>query len=301
MEQLFRIPKLYSSILLESVHYAKVDQGWSYPNHRHFLFEFIYCASGSMEQWVNGQPFVLKEGDSLIIKSGLYHHTAPVAEDTEFFVFHFDVDMKEVQTIFQIVADPLIPAQQQVKEGQHQKGIFSVSDWVKSFIEEFREALIQHEDSLIREVGKRLDSSVRLLRMQMRMLDFIAMLADYFIHETKLLEQNKMSVSQINLAHEVAYQLELHSGERFQINELSKKMGVHRSYLSNCFKQVYGFAPREYLTKIKSRSAKQLLQNTDLTIEEIAAKMDFSSSAHFSKFFLNAVGISPLKYRNSST
>jgi len=301
MKQLFSIPKLYSSILLESVHYAKVEEGWSFPNHRHFLYEFIYCAAGSMEQWVNGQPFVLKEGDSLIIKSGLQHHTAPLTEDTEFFVFHFDVDMKEVQTIFQIVADPLIPALQQEQEGEHRQGSFSVSDWVRSFIEEFHEELIQHEDTWIKEIGKRLESSVRLLRMQMRMLDFITMLADYFIHETKLLEQNKLSVSQINLAHEVAYQLELHSGERFQINELSKKMGVHRSYLSNCFKQVYGFSPREYLTKIKSRSAKQLLQNSDLTIEEIAVKLDFSSTAHFSKFFLNAVGLSPLKYRNSST
>lgn len=300
MEQLFRIPKLYSSILLESVHYAKVDKGWSFPSHRHFLFEFIYCAKGSMEQWVNGHPFVLHEGDSLIIKSGLFHHTAPLAEETEFFVFHFDVDMKEVQTIFQIVDSPLIPAKQE-SEGQKNKGIFSVSEWVKDFIEEFYETLIQHEDTLIKEVGKRLDLSVKLLRMQMRMLDFIAMLADYFIHETKLLEQNKMSASQINLAHEVAYQIEMHSGERFQINELAREMGVHRSYLSNCFKQVYGFSPREYLTKVKSRSAKQLLLNTDMTIEEISIKLDFSSSAHFSKFFLNSVGLSPLKYRNSTT
>ncbi|WP_165972191.1 helix-turn-helix domain-containing protein [Paenibacillus piri] len=298
MEQLFRIPKLYTSILLESLHYAKVEKGWTYPNHRHFIFEFIYCASGSMEQWVNGQPFVLKEGDSLIVKSGLYHHTAPLSEDTEFFVFHFDVDMKEVQTIFQIAANPLIPSQERTQSDQ--AGIFSVSSWVKGFIEEFGETLIKHEDSLIKEVEERLASSVILLRMQMRILDFIGLLADYFIKDTKLLEHNKMNASQINLAHEVAYQLELHSGERLQINELAKHVGVNRSYLSSCFKQVYGIAPREYFTKIKARTAKLLLQNTDLTIEEISTKLDFSSSAHFSKFFLNTVGLSPLKYRNAS-
>jgi AraC-like DNA-binding protein len=300
LEQLFRIPKLYTSILLEGLHYAKVEKGWSYPNHRHFLFEFIYCASGSMEQWVNGQPFVLKEGDSLIVKSSLQHHTAPLTEDTEFFVFHFDVDMKEVQTIFQIMANPLIPAQQPGQD-QDRAGTFSVSEWVRGFIAEFSETLVRHDASLIREVDERLASSVKLLRMQMRILEFIGLLADYYIKETNLLEPNKLNASQIHLAHEVAYQLELHSGERFQINELAKKVGVHRSYLSSCFKQVYGIAPREYFTKIKARSAKQLLQNTDLTIEEIAAKLDFSSPAHFSKFFQNAVGLSPLKYRNSSS
>lgn len=292
MEQLFHIHKLYTSLLLDSFHYIKVEKGWSYPNHRHFLFEFIYCASGTMEQWVNGQPFLLQEGDSLIIKYGLYHHTAALKEDAEFFVFHFDIDVKEVQSIFQIISNPLIHSQQECA------GAFSISLWVNEFIQEFKELLIQQQDALKVSVGESLHSSVRLLRMQIRVLDFICLLADYFIKETDVFVSNQITPAQINLAHEVAFQLELHSGERLLINELAKKVGVHRSYLSTCFKLVYGTSPREYLTKIKTRSAKQLLHNTDLTIEEIAVKLEFSSPAHFSKFFHNSAGLSPLKYRN---
>lgn len=292
MEQLFNIPKLYSSILLESLHYVKLQKGWSFPKHRHFLFEFIYCASGTMEQWVNGQPHLLKEGDALIIKYGLYHETAPLSLDSEVFVFHFDIDEKEVHTLFQMISNPIILAKPE-KEGE-----FSVSQWVKNFIQEFGTILVQHNALHSLTMNERLEKSVMLLRMQMRVLDFICILADYFIKDSEVSLPDKMTPSQIKLANDVAYQLELHANERFQINDLAKKMGVHRSYLSNSFKQLYGISPREFLSKVKIRSAKQLLQNTDMTIEEIATKLEFSSSSHFSKFFLNTVGLSPIKFRN---
>ncbi|WP_054027319.1 helix-turn-helix domain-containing protein [Bacillus sp. FJAT-28004] len=291
MEQLFSIQKLYTSILMEWMHYAKVPKGWSFPNHKHSLFEFIYCASGRMEQWVNGQSFILQEGDSLIIKYGHVHHTAELTEDTEFFVFHFDMDMKEVQTIFQVVPNPHIPS------GQEDNGICSVSRRVRDFLDEFKELLIHHND-LAEYVDNRMEQSVKLLRMQMRVIDLICLIAEHFTRESSVYLNSSMSPAQINLAHEVAFQLESHSGERLQINELAEKTGFHRSYVSSCFKEVYGISPRKYLTKIKVRTAKQLLQNTELTVTEIAEKLEFSSPAHFSKFFLNNVGLPPLKYRN---
>lgn len=291
MEQLFNIPKLYTSILLESMHYAKVPAGWSFPNHRHSMFEFIYCASGSMEQWVNGQPYVLRDGDAILIKGGLYHHTAEIGEDTEFFVFHFDIDMKEIRSIFQLISAPLVSS-------RHEDGPFNASKWVAEFIGEFKDVLLQHRDDAPKGAEDEPIQSVKLLRMQMRILDFICLLAEYFIRQSNVSIDGRISPAQLRLAHEVAFELELQAGDRLQWNELSKKMGFHRSYLSNCFKQAYGISPRAYFTKIKMRSAKQLLQNTDLTIEEIAGRLEFSSPAHFSTFFLNNEGVSPLKYRN---
>jgi AraC-like DNA-binding protein len=292
VEQLFHIPKIYTSVLLESLHFAKYDKGWSYPNHRHFLFEFIYCAAGSMEQWVNGQPYVLHEGDSLIIKNGLFHHTEPLSVNTDVFVFHFDIDVKEVQSIFQLIPSPFIPSD------HPGDGAFSVRRSVNDFIAQHESFLIRHDPSSAMAQSEQTGAAIYLLRMQTQMLEFICSLADYFSKETNLFVHNRMTPSQIHLAHEAAYHLELHSEKRFQINELAKTMGVHRSYLSTCFKRVYGMSPRAYLTKIKIRTAKQLLQHNDWTIEEIAAKLEFSSPAHFSTFFQNTVGQSPLKYRN---
>ncbi|RAP75145.1 helix-turn-helix transcriptional regulator [Paenibacillus montanisoli] len=293
MEQIFKIQRLYASILLDGMHYAKVPKGWSYPRHRHSFFEFIYCASGKMEQWVNGRSFMLMKGDVLIVKSGLVHHTAEVAEDTEFFVFHFDMDMKEVQTIFQVVPNPHIPFDPE------EDTKLSFNCRVREFLDEYKEVLIHHNE-LNENPFNRMEQSVKLLRMQIGIIDLVCLMAEHFTEDSNVYLNNSMTPAQINLAHEVAYQIELHSGDRLQINDLAEKTGFHRSYLSSCFKQVYGISPSEYLKKIKVRTAKQLLQYTELTVTEISNKLEFSSPAHFSKFFLNSVGLPPLKYRKST-
>lgn len=43
--------------------------------------------------------------------------------------------------------------------------------------------------------------------------------------------------------------------------------------------------------------AKQLLLNTDLTVQQISLELNFSSQSFFGKYFRNATGVSPKKYR----
>src|ERR1700730_5224533 len=205
MELLFNIPKLYSSILLESLHYVKRSKGWSFPKHRHFLFEFIYCASGTIEQWVNGHPHRLHEGDAMIIKYGLFHETLPLVSDSEIFVFHFDIDEKEVHMLFQMISNPVMKSKNDVP--------FSISKWVKEFIQEFGTVLVQHNAVQSLSMNERLEKSVTLLRMQTRVLDFVCILADYFIKDSEVRLPENLTPSQIKLANEVAYQLETHANE----------------------------------------------------------------------------------------
>ena len=44
--------------------------------------------------------------------------------------------------------------------------------------------------------------------------------------------------------------------------------------------------------------AKYLLDNTDLSIKEIATKLNFPTQSFFGKYFKQYVGISPKEYRN---
>jgi AraC family transcriptional activator of pobA len=44
--------------------------------------------------------------------------------------------------------------------------------------------------------------------------------------------------------------------------------------------------------------AKQLLENSDLTIKEIATKLNFPTQSFFGKYFKQYVGVSPKEYRN---
>jgi AraC-like DNA-binding protein len=79
---------------------------------------------------------------------------------------------------------------------------------------------------------------------------------------------------------------------------LKETLAVDRSYLTQCFKQVYGVSPKSYLIQIRIRETKRLLESTDLTIDEIAERLCFSSSSHLNRSFQNILGMTPSEFRN---
>ena len=89
--------------------------------------------------------------------------------------------------------------------------------------------------------------------------------------------------------------LELNLG----IGELADLSGLSPFYFSRLFKESTGFTPYQYISEQRMERAKQLLQNTDTAIAEIALRCGFSSQSSFSTAFRKAVGITPKVYRMS--
>ena len=58
--------------------------------------------------------------------------------------------------------------------------------------------------------------------------------------------------------------------------------------------------PKNYLTKIRIRSAKRMLLSTDLSIGDIALQCGYASHAHFCYSFKEKEGMSPVEYRNTA-
>ena len=54
-----------------------------------------------------------------------------------------------------------------------------------------------------------------------------------------------------------------------------------------------------YITKYRISTALSLLQNTALSVTEIALSTGFNSSSYFSKVFREYMGITPLQYLKS--
>lgn len=298
MEFIYFLPNLYSAIHLNYIQYCKVEKGWTVTEHRHPYFEFLYCASGEIEQWVNGRPYHLKSGDAMIIKPSLYHHTSRVTDGTIFFDFHFDLEVKEVFNLFAMIVEPML----QVEEAEKPK--HAMINWIEEFIDDFGEDMHQivrnNEVKNMEDLFTNIQSTVRLLQMHSRVLEFISLLANIILSskakELKLVKN--IHLPGIKVAHDVAYLLEANVTSSIQVNEIANRLKLHRSYLSLCFKKVYGISPSTYLTRIRIREAKQLLQKTDWSIENIADHLNFSSAGHFSRTFKSIMDLSPIHYRN---
>jgi AraC-like DNA-binding protein len=58
-----------------------------------------------------------------------------------------------------------------------------------------------------------------------------------------------------------------------------------------------GITPVTYLNRYRLLQARELLENTDMKITQIALAVGFSESAHFTRTFQREVGVSPRAYR----
>lgn len=82
-----------------------------------------------------------------------------------------------------------------------------------------------------------------------------------------------------------------------KVNDIANYIGINRSYLTTIFKNKLNVSPQEYLVTYRLNKGKQLLRTTDLSIQEIAARIGYDNPLTFSKMFKNAYGKSPRYYR----
>lgn len=85
-----------------------------------------------------------------------------------------------------------------------------------------------------------------------------------------------------------------------KVNDIAAYIGINRSYLTTIFKNKLNVSPQEYLVNYRLNKARQLLQTTDLSIQEIAVRVGYDNPLTFSKMFKNAFGVSPKYYRRDN-
>ncbi|VVM04887.1 partial hydroxymethylpyrimidine/phosphomethylpyrimidine kinase, partial [Methylacidimicrobium cyclopophantes] len=79
--------------------------------------------------------------------------------------------------------------------------------------------------------------------------------------------------------------------------KLAASCGVSPRTLLRRFQTALGESPREYRQTLRIEKAKELLEESDRTIEEIVAEVGYDDSRSFRRLFLQRVGISPRHYR----
>ena len=82
------------------------------------------------------------------------------------------------------------------------------------------------------------------------------------------------------------------------LEELARESGVSVSHYSRLFVQKTGHSPLEYFVNLKIQRACRLLDNTALTIAEIASEIGFSDQFYFSRIFHKVMNLSPVRYRD---
>jgi len=80
---------------------------------------------------------------------------------------------------------------------------------------------------------------------------------------------------------------------------LAKSVGLSRRQLERLFEDQTGLSPGAAYRKIRLERARELLQNTNRAVVDIAFDVGYSSASHFTKAFRLAFGNTPLSVRAS--
>lgn len=89
--------------------------------------------------------------------------------------------------------------------------------------------------------------------------------------------------------------LRLHS--RISLDEVAAHLHLNASYFSRLFKKETGVTFIEYVTRKKMERAKELLDQTGLTVGEICEQLGYDNQSYFIKTFKHHAGMTPAEYR----
>lgn len=93
------------------------------------------------------------------------------------------------------------------------------------------------------------------------------------------------------------YMLEHYSEYGLTLDSMAGMLQASPVYLSRLFKQELGTSFGAYLTQIRIRKAAQLLNATDMSINEVAERTGYETQHYFSTSFKKQTGVSPLQFR----
>ena len=85
------------------------------------------------------------------------------------------------------------------------------------------------------------------------------------------------------------------------IDEVAKHCHVCESVIYNAFRKTMGTTPNAQRLRLLCERAVDLLTTTDRPIEEISAKLGFSSSAYFRKILHKHTGMTPTEIRKNAS
>lgn len=91
-----------------------------------------------------------------------------------------------------------------------------------------------------------------------------------------------------------------HLSEDLSLTVIANYVNYNESHVSRLYKRVTGDKLTDYITACRITYARQLLAQTEDTVQIISQKAGFHTSQYFSSSFRKSTGMSPNEYRQQS-
>ncbi len=127
--------------------------------------------------------------------------------------------------------------------------------------------------------------------------------AKFFIHDFRRASQYAYTIYEAKTGHNDTQILKTqrwinnHLTESMNIKQLSEVACMSQRTFERRFKNVTGDSPIVYIQRLKVENAKQKLETTNMSFDEISYEMGYLNSGSFRKIFVKWVNLLPSEYR----
>lgn len=252
--------------------------------HWHEELELIVVSEGSAIIAVDGEKYILNEGNGLFINTGVLHggwiYESPTCRFHSI-VFHPRLVGGSSNSIFwRKYLNPIL-------NNTSFKGLFldCSIQWQKDLLCSIDEAwflCINEEEGYEFEVRNVLSKIIYLMSKNLDCIESNT--------STKKLRDSYRMKNMLKYIDE-------HYSDNITINEIAESVSLSVSECLRCFHSTIGTTPIQYLKSFRIKKAAELLTNTDMKIVDIGIICGFQDMSYFAKTFRNIYGCTPSKYR----
>lgn len=115
----------------------------------------------------------------------------------------------------------------------------------------------------------------------------------------ELMQSVGRGVNHLGILHPVIDYLKNNYAQPISLDSVAKQFYLNASYLSRIFTKTMGVTFTAYLTDIRLGAARKMLEESDLSISEIARACGYNTEPAFYSTFKKTVGCSPGEYRKT--
>ena len=262
-------------------HIENGGQSFQIPVHWHDELEIIYVKSGFLTVNISGENYIGKPGDAFVVSPGNLHFMGSQTGTVDYFTFLFPLKYIAFRTD-DMLDDKLIEPLN--------SGHLMISPEIKDTVKEQCEQLAGVYAAEIDESESKITVQIK---KKIILLQFIHELwKKGFIVENDTTGRNTVEKEM------VSYIQQNYTG-KILLREFGEQFHLSEKYISRYFKDHFHITLSQYVTYLRLEHAKQMLQETDISVTEVAMQSGYQNISYFIRSFKKTYGVSPLKYRKS--
>ena len=242
----------------------------------------IYCLSGRADIFIENEHFELIPNSLFYCSAGQIYTMQ--SEGVKMIALNFDLTQKDnIHTEFY----PRISVYDEKTLPSIEPEVIEDSEFLNSylFISNANNC-IEHIENILQEF-----SSQKIYYRENSSALLKSLLVDLYRYSISGTQNSATAVSQIMDYIKNNYSKPLNN------EMLSSMSGYHEYHLNRLFMKHAGTSVHKYILNIRINEAKKLLLTTEQSLTSIAENVGFNSNTHFSTYFKQIIGVSPLEFR----